>query len=148
MSSSSAGRSYSRQSSRSMDLTNDAVAYSRQNSTNSEKDKASSRGPSPRHIKMEPNSKSTKSALVEGSSSKTQRKDRQDKSWKCMFCTMENSSVERICSACGRSQHSIDYPTAGESKRRCPSCTYENYYDKVQCEMCMCLLGQDTFTYV
>ncbi|KAL8607452.1 hypothetical protein ACOMHN_004426 [Nucella lapillus] len=69
--------------------------------------------------------------------------------WRCRTCTMENSAVESICSACSKSRNAPDlqFSMAGESKRVCPACTFENQPGCSACEVCSTAL-LDVHTYV
>lgn len=70
--------------------------------------------------------------------------------WKCQTCTMENSAMDTICTACSKSRDAPDmqFPAAGESKLMCPSCTFENPTSHKECEVCGNALPQDVHTYV
>lgn len=70
--------------------------------------------------------------------------------WKCHACTMENNSINNICTACSKSRDAPDlqFPTVGESKRACPTCTLENPSGFSICEACGGQLPQDIHTYV
>ena len=70
--------------------------------------------------------------------------------WKCQTCTMENSVLDSICTACSKSRDAPDmqFPAAGESKLMCPSCTFENPPGHIDCEVCGNTLPQDIHTYV
>ncbi|XP_076470483.1 uncharacterized protein LOC143300593 [Babylonia areolata] len=79
--------------------------------------------------------------------------------WTCQACTMENWEGDGECRACGRvwrgaqegeeeGEALLFSSVAGESRRVCPSCTFENPPGCRSCEVCEALLPQDVHTYV
>jgi hypothetical protein len=62
--------------------------------------------------------------------------------WVCPYCTIRNPMGNLICSVCSKTNETRDTKEASKSMDvrwaswQCSKCTYDNNYDRTECEMC------------